>query len=88
MDFSTEQLLELEEAMKKAEIYSIDDLIRHVKTTGMIYAEQNHPIGYMEISAKGIIYMELQEGYEYLSHVDTGGDSFEIYLRKKENDHA
>lgn len=87
MDFNTEELIELEEAMKKAELYSMRDLINHVKNTGMIYAQSNHPIGYMEITSDRVktIYIELKEGYEYLSCHDTGGDSFEIYLREKEN---
>lgn len=85
MDFSTEELIELEEAMKKAELYSMRELINHVKNTGMIYAQSDHPIGYMEINSGKVktIYVELKEGYEYLSYHDTGGDSFEIYLREK-----
>ena len=87
MDFNTEELIELEEAMKKAELYSMRDLINHVKNTGMIYAQDNHPIGYMEIISDRVktIYIELKEGYRYLSCKNTGGDSFEIYLTEKEN---
>ncbi len=87
MDFNTEELIELEKAMKEAELSSMRELINHVKNTGMIYAQSDHPIGYMEINSGKVktIYVELKEGYEYLSYKNTGGDSFEIYLKEKEN---
>ena len=70
--------------MEQAELYSMEELIRHIKSTGMIYACGKHPIGYMEINTRGTIYIELKEGYRLLSTKELSGDSFEIYIKEKE----